>query len=78
MVAIDDQQTANNLLDDVQEKIPSETAAQKEEVSLFSAEAQLIKEKKKTTELIENSPITIPISTDPPKKVASKNKWSIF
>ena len=76
--AIDDQQTANNLLDDVQEKFPSESAAEKEEVSTFSAEAQLIKEKEETTELIENSPITIPISTDPPKVQPQKINGQSF
>ena len=67
MVAIDDQQTANNLLDDVQEKYPSEIATKQEEVSASSIEDQFKREKEENTELIDNSPITIPVSTDPPK-----------
>ena len=43
MVAIDDQQTANNLLDDVQEKYPSETTTTQEEVSASSVEDQVVK-----------------------------------
>ena len=78
MVAIDDQQTANNLLDDVQEKYPSETTTTQEEVSASSEEDQLTKEKEETSELIENSPITIPVSTDPPNVQSQKINGESF
>ena len=47
MVAIDDQQTANNLLDDVQEKYPFETTTT-EEVSASLEEDQLERRKHRT------------------------------
>ena len=78
MVAIDDQQTANNLLDDVQEKYPSEIATKQEEVSASSLEDQFKREKEETTELIDNSPITIPVSTDPPKVQPQKINGESF
>ena len=77
MVAIDDQQTANNLLNDVQEKYPSVSTKQ-EEVSTAALEDQLNREKEETSELIENSPITIPVSTDPPKVQSQKINGESF
>ena len=78
MVAIDDQQTANNLLGDVQEKYPSESNSEVRETSTNSAVDQVVKEQEEATELIENSPITIPISTDPSKVQSQKINGESF
>ena len=77
MVAIDDQQTANNLLDDVQQKYPEEEEQVQEKLEevddvVVSNEKQ--EEQQETEEIIENSPITIPVSTEPtPVKVQNIN-----
>ena len=76
--AIDDQQTANNLLGDVQEKYPSESNSEVMETSTNSAVDQVVKEQEEATELIENSPITIPISTDPSKVQSQKINGESF
>ena len=38
----------------------------------------MLKEKEETSELIENSPITIPVSTDPPKVQSQKINGESF
>ena len=62
---------ANNLLDDVQKNIRRRRTAQEklEEVDdvVVSNEKQE-EEKQETEEIIENSPITIPVSTEPVPK----------
>ncbi len=78
MVAIDDQQTANNLLSDVKEKYPSETLIEEEKESNVPTENQIIKEQEETADLIEKSPITIPVSTDPPKVKPQKINGESF
>ena len=76
--AIDDQQTANNPLGDVQEKYPSESNSEVRETSITSAVDQVVNEQEEATEIIENSPITIPVSTDPSKVKSQKINGESF
>ena len=63
---------------DVQEKYPSESNSEVRQTSTNSAVDQVVKEQEEATELIENSPITIPISTDPSKVQSQKINGESF
>jgi hypothetical protein len=66
MVAIDDQQTANNLMKDIIEKYPKtenteQDIASKQEL-IVEQEIIAEEEKKKEEEFVENLPVTIPVA----------------
>ena len=66
MVAIDDQQTANNLMEDVVKKYPEEKV-EKNSDDIVQNDQLINEEKRKEEELIENLPIDIPIAKNESK-----------
>ncbi len=62
MVAIDDQQTANNLMKDVMEKYPSEESTDNEPITTEIEKEEIIAaEEEQEQEFIESLPVNIPV-----------------